>query len=57
MSSPKIPKLPPPPAPPVSSTGPEKVAAELEQRRREGKRYDFGKTVLAPPGVGKTTLG
>jgi hypothetical protein len=57
MGSPKIPKPPPPAPPPISSTGPEKVAADLEARRRQGKRYDFSNTILAPQGTLKSTLG
>lgn len=56
---------PPPPAPappPVRATGPERARQEDEAMRRERKRYDFSKTILAgsgnttPEGL-KTTLG
>jgi hypothetical protein len=40
----------------VTSTGPEKVSADLEERRRAGKRYSFSDTILSPQ-QGKTTLG
>ena len=51
------PLIPWDPAPaPVTSTGPEKVAADLEERRRAGKRYSFSDTILSPMG-GKSTLG
>ena len=61
MTKPKMPAapaLPPPPPPPVSATGKEKTDAELEERRKAGKRYSFADTILAPPAPGlKTTLG
>jgi len=40
----------------VTTTGPEKVSADLEERRRAGKRYSFSDTILSPQ-QGKTTLG
>jgi hypothetical protein len=37
--------------------GAEQSAADLEQRRMQGKRYSFSDTILAPPpGTGKNTL-
>ncbi len=59
MTKPKVsaPPNPPPPPPPVSATGAEKTAATLEERRRQGKRYNFADTILAPPSGTKTTLG
>ena len=56
MTSPKMPPPPPLPPPPVTQQGPEKVAADLEARRRQGKKYDFTDTILSPAGL-KTTLG
>ena len=41
------PQPPPDPPPPVRAAGPEKAAAEAEQRIREGKRYDFDDTLVA----------
>jgi hypothetical protein len=43
----------------VSATGKEKTDAELEERRKAGKRYNFADTILAPPAAPglKTTLG
>ena len=55
MNSPKT-KPPPPAPPPVAHAGPEKVAADLEERRRQAKRYSFSDTILAPP-AGRSTLG
>ncbi len=57
--SPKIPKPPKiePAPPPVKMMGVEQSAADLEQRRMQGKRYSFADTILAPPhGTGKNTL-
>lgn len=57
--SPKIPKPPKieAPPPPVKMMGEEQSAAELEQRRMQGKRYSFSDTILAPPpGTGNPTL-
>lgn len=56
----KAPPPPPPPPPPVSITGADMAQADRDARRKEKKRYDFSKTVLAganaPEGM-KTTLG
>jgi len=59
MGSQKAPKIPapPPPPPPVSATGNEQAAADMQERRRQGKRYSFDSTIIAPGSTGKQTLG
>lgn len=59
MGSQKAPKIPapPPPPPPVSATGTEQQVADVQERRRQGKRYSFDSTIIAPGTAGKQTLG
>ena len=59
MGSQKSPKLPEPapPPPPVSATGTEQATADVEERRRKGKRYTFENTIIAPGTTGRQTLG
>lgn len=56
QKSPKIPE-PPPPPPPVSATGNETAVADVEERRRKGKRYTFENTIIGPGSTGRQTLG
>ena len=61
MRSPKLPKMadpppPPLPPPPVSTSGADKAAADLEARRRQGKRYNFEDTIIGSSGL-KSTFG
>ena len=52
---PKMPDPPPPPAPPISVTGADMAQETAAAKKREGKRYDFSKTILRPGGLGATT--